>query len=144
MDYYLPTDVTYNSEIPTPEDVLGYVPEEWHVSHDQLVSYARVIAASSDRMKIENYARSYENRQLLHVVVTSPSNHNRLNEIIESRKSIKKGESGETKLVVQLGYSVHGNEPSGANASLLTLYYLAAAQGVKIDNMLDQTVILLT
>lgn len=141
MDYYLPTDVTYDSDIPTPEEILGYVPGEWHVSHDQLLVYARAVANASDRMVIENYAKSYEGRQLLHIIATSSANHSNLDQIVESRKSVKEGRTADTKLVVQLGYSVHGNEASGSNASLLTMYYLAAAQGSKIDKMLDQTVI---
>jgi hypothetical protein len=44
--------------------------------------------------------------------------------------------------VLYQGYSIHGNEPSGSNASLLYVYYLAAAQGTEIEEMLDNTVIL--
>ena len=43
LDYYLPQDVTYNKDIPKPQDVLGYVPGEWHVSHDKLVNYMQVL-----------------------------------------------------------------------------------------------------
>lgn len=142
MDYYLPTDVTYNSDIPTPEEVLGYTIGEWHVSHDQLVYFMRRLADASDRIVIENYAKSYEGRQLMHLIITSPANHSRLGEIKDSRKAVKMGQVVETPLVVQLGYSVHGNEASGSNASLLTAYYLAAAQGDKIDKMLERTVII--
>lgn len=143
MDYYLPTDVSYNSAIPTSEDVLGYAPGEWHVSHDQLIYFMRTLAASSDRIVIENYAKSYEGRQLMQLIITSPANHQRLDAIKTSREGIKTGQAGDTPLVVQLGYSVHGNEASGSNASLLTAYYLAAAQGEKIDKMLESTVIVL-
>jgi len=143
MQYYLPTDVSYNPDIPTSEEVLGYTPGEWHVSHDQLIYFMRTLAASSDRIVIENYAKSYEGRQLMQLIITSPANHARLDEIKESRKAVKTGQVGKTPLVVQLGYSVHGNEASGANASLLTAYYLAAAQGEKMNKMLDQTVIVL-
>jgi hypothetical protein len=45
-------------------------------------------------------------------------------------------------IVVWIGHSIHGNEPSGANASLLSAYYLAAAQGKQIDELLDNVVIL--
>lgn len=27
MSYYMPSEVTYNPDISTPEDVLGYIPE---------------------------------------------------------------------------------------------------------------------
>jgi hypothetical protein len=46
-------------------------------------------------------------------------------------------------IVVYIGHSIHGNEPSGANASLLSAYYLAAAQGRQIDELLNNTIILL-
>ena len=45
-------------------------------------------------------------------------------------------------IVVWIGHSIHGNEPSGANAALLSAYYLAAAQGKQIDELLDNVVIL--
>ena len=38
------------------------------------------------------------------------------------------------------GYSIHGNEPSGANAALLVAYYLAAAEGTDITELLDNTI----
>jgi hypothetical protein len=41
-----------------------------------------------------------------------------------------------------MGHSIHGNEASGANASLVTAYYLAAAQGSEIEKYLDNTIIL--
>jgi hypothetical protein len=45
-------------------------------------------------------------------------------------------------IVVWIGHSIHGNEPSGANAALLSAYYLAAAQGKQVDELLDNVVIL--
>ena len=42
-----------------------------------------------------------------------------------------------------LGYSIHGNEASGSNAVLLTAYYLAAANGEEIDNILNNSIIIL-
>ena len=56
-----------------------------------------------------------------------------------------KGKEASTALplVVYQGFSIHGNEPSGSNASLLAIYYLAAAQGNFINNLLENTIILL-
>lgn len=45
-------------------------------------------------------------------------------------------------IVVWIGHSIHGNESSGANASLLSAYYLAAAQGKQIEELLDNVVML--
>ncbi|HSN60028.1 MAG TPA: M14 family metallopeptidase, partial [Ferruginibacter sp.] len=40
------------------------------------------------------------------------------------------------------GHSIHGNEPSGSNAALVSAYYLAAAQGKEIDDLLENVIIL--
>jgi hypothetical protein len=147
MDYYLPQDVTYNTAIPTPESVIGYVPGEWHVSHDKLSEYMRTLAAASDRITIENRGSTFEGRPILLLTITSPSNHNRIDAI--KAEHVKLVENGSNSLntanmpiVVYQGLSIHGNEPSGANAGLVAAYYLAAAQGPQIDEMLSNTVIL--
>lgn len=46
-------------------------------------------------------------------------------------------------MVVYLGYSIHGNEASGSNASLLVAYHLAAVRGAEIEDLLARLVILI-
>ena len=147
MSYYLPQDVSYNKAIPTPESILGFTPGEWHVSHDKLSEYMRALAAASDRITIENRGTTFEGRPLFLLTITSPENHNRIDQV--QAEHLKITESGSTSLnvdqmpiVVYQGLSIHGNEPSGANAGLITAYYLAAAQGQKIDALLKNTIIL--
>jgi hypothetical protein len=145
MSYYLPQDVTYDTAIPTPESVLGYVPGEWHVSHDKLSEYMRILANASDRITIENRGKTFEGRPILLLTITSPANHNRIESIRTEHLKLVDGGSTNTSqmpIVVYQGLSIHGNEPSGANAGLVAAYYLAAAQGSKIDQLLDNTVIL--
>ena len=57
ITYYLP-DIQYNPDIPTPEEVLGYQVGEWHVSHDQLINYAKNIAEASERVTIDTETRT--------------------------------------------------------------------------------------
>ena len=47
LDYYLPKDVTYNSQIPTPKSVIGHEVGEWHITHDKLVQYMYALANAS-------------------------------------------------------------------------------------------------
>jgi hypothetical protein len=149
LSYYLPKEVQYNAAVPTPQAFLGWQVGEWHVSHDLLVSYMRELDRVSDRIEIEPYARSYEGRPLLLLTVTSQRNRASLPKLKEDhRRLTDPAQSGSLDVgrmpaVVWVGCSVHGNEPSGANASLLLAYYLAAAQGPAIDSLLDETVILL-
>lgn len=149
MDYYFPAGCVFDKSVPTPEEVLGFVPGEWHISHDQTIRYFERLAASSDRVIMQEYARSYENRPLFHIIITSPENHRnleniRLNHLTLANPSISRNVNVENMpAVIRLGYGVHGNESSAQNAAPLVAYYYAAAQGAEIENILKNTVILL-
>lgn len=148
LSYYLPEDVSYNPEIPKPQEVLGYVPGEWHASHDQIVNYMRVLAEESPRISIKNRGTTYEGRPLVLLTITSEENHENLEDIREKHVALTEPGSealntADMPVIINQGFSIHGNEPSGANAAILAAYYLAAAEGPKIDKILDQTVILL-
>tara|TARA_R100001369_G_scaffold11109_2_gene24481 strand:+ start:14782 stop:17295 length:2514 start_codon:yes stop_codon:yes gene_type:complete len=147
LSYYLPQDMTYNPEISTPQEVLGYVPGEWHVTHDLLVAYMKTLAEESPRITIENRGTTYEGRPLLLMVITSEENQKNIDQIRKNHVDLTMANSesiktSEMPIVVYQGFSIHGNEPSGSNAALLAAYYLAAGQGEKIDKILNNTVIL--
>ena len=145
LSYYLPEDVTYDPAIPTPQEILGYVPGEWHVSHDQIVHYMNVISEKSNRFQIENRSRTYEGRPLILMTVSSPENLSNIDQIKSRHKEAlqKDGASREDDpIVVYQGFSIHGNEASGSNAALVLAYHLAAAQGDEIEKLLKKTVIL--
>lgn len=147
LSYYLPKNVTYNNAIPTPKSVIGHEVGEWHVTHDKLVQYMYALAAASDRITIEDRGSTFEGRPLLLLTITSPANHQNI-EAIRSQH-VQLTQAGSSSLntsnmpaVVYQGFSIHGNEPSGSNAGLAVAYYLAAAQGAKMDELLSNTVIL--
>ena len=145
LDYYLPT-INYDPAVPTPQSVFGFVPGEWHLSHDKVVQYMEAVAAASDRVTMETYARSYENRPLLLLTITHPDNHARLDEIRTNHLAKLEDDSRpaeDAPVVVYQGFSVHGNEASGGNAAPLLLYYLAAGQSAEVDNILRNAVVLL-
>jgi hypothetical protein len=148
LTYYLPRG-EYNPAIPLPGEVTGYPTGEWHLSHDKLVHYLRQLAETSDRMVYQEYSRSWENRPLFHLVITSPANHRRLENIRQEHlKLADPGSSAGLDIermpaVVRLGYGVHGNESSASNASVLVAYYLAASENPRVREYLDNMVILL-
>ena len=78
---YLPKNITYKQGIPTPAQVLGAPVGEWHVRHDQLVEYMRVIADKSERVSLIETGRTHENRPLLLLAFTSPANQAKLDKI---------------------------------------------------------------
>lgn len=145
LSYYLPSNVSYNPSIPTPKSIIRHEVGEWHVTHDKLVQYMYALAEASDRIHIVETGETFEGRPLLLLTITSTNNHTNLENI--RTKHIRATENDdvldtEGPVVVYQGFSIHGNEPSGANAGLLVAYYLAAAQGQIIDDLLNNTVIL--
>ena len=145
LSYYLPKDVSYNKSIPTPVSVVGHEVGEWHITHDKLVEYMKALAASSDRINIEFTGKTFEDRPLLLLTITSPKNHQNLENIRKTHIEATNSSSvsiAENPIVVYQGFSIHGNEPSGSNAALAVAYYLAAAEGTAVDNLLDNAVIL--
>jgi len=148
LNYYLPAE-DYDPSVPIPASVLGYEPGEWHIPHNQMVYYLYKLAESSDRIQIREYARSYEGRPLIHLIITSPDNHINLEQIRQDHISISDpGMSAninldEIPVVIRLGYGVHGNESSASNASILIAYYLAASNDNRVLQYLRDMVILL-
>lgn len=146
LEYFLPDHISYDQSIPTPEDFFGQLLGEWHLSHGQVLNYFQEIERISSRAILQEYARSYENKALVQMVFTSEENHKKLDELRVLHRQYSEPETGhsidEVPLVISLGYGVHGNESSATNSSVLTAYYLAAAQGEEMDSLLRSCIIL--
>lgn len=150
LGYYLPDSVKYDPTIPKPKDVILHEVGEWHVTHDRLVNYMKAIAAAApSRVKLETMGYTYESRPQVLLIITSANNHRRLEEIRLQHVQLSDPSRSASlnidnmPVVVWIGHSIHGNESSGVNASLLSAYYFAAGQGRRIEEILENTVILL-
>jgi hypothetical protein len=149
LSYYLPDSVEYDSSIPTPASVIGHQVGEWHVTHDKLVYYMKALAKASDRISIIETGKTYEDRPQLLLTITHPDNHSNIDKIKKEHKQLTDPSTSsnlniaEMPSVIMMGFSIHGNEPSGSNASMLTAYYLAAAQGSDLEDKLKNVVVLL-
>ena len=147
QDYFLEPNHVYNSKIPSPQSILGHEVGEWHVSHDKLSQYMYELASKSDRITIENRGTTYEGRPILLLTITDPENHKKIGLIKKSHIELTKLGSDklnteELPIIVYQGFSIHGNEPSGANAGILVAYHLAASESSETKEMLKNTVIL--
>ena len=147
LDYFLPNNISYNSDIPTPASIIGHELGDWHITHDKLLQYMYRLAESSDRISIENRGETFEGRPLILLYFTAPKNQKNLEEIrkkhiLLTEKGADSIEVSNLPIVVYQGFSIHGNEPSGSNAALAVAYYLAAAQGPEIELLLNKSVIL--
>ncbi len=146
-------DLSYNSEITSPADFLGYQLGEEYSHHYQLGAYLKNLAAESERVSIITYGQTYEGRDLWLVFISSEENHGRLDEIRENNLRLADHEnlsSSEARnlidnhpAVVWLSYGVHGNEASSAESALQTAYRLAAAEDEESNRFRDESVVII-
>ena len=137
----------FDTAIPTPEQFLGYPIGSRYTRHDQLVAYFQELAKRSDKISVREIGRSYEGRPLLIATVTAAGNHARLEQIRQQHATLAdpaqpRSAAGDSPVVVWLGYSVHGNETSSAEAAMLTAYYLVANRSAETQQWLQQAVVL--
>lgn len=143
-DYFYPQTKNFNAAIPTPSAFLGYPIGSHHTRHDKVVEYFKELDKLSDRMILEEIGYTYEHRVQIVATITSSGNHARLEEIRQKHLSRTTNEGdAATPLVIQLGYNVHGNEPSSTEAAMLTAYYLVANEDEETKKWLNEMVILL-
>jgi len=148
LNYYLGDTSDYNKSIPTPESIIGHQVGELHVSHDKLSHYIQEISKNSDRVKLVNRGKTYENRVSWLMIITSESNHSRLEDIRKEHLELSNSKNididvSNMPVVVYQGFSVHGDEPSGTNASLALMYHLIASNSDETRELLNNVVILL-
>ncbi len=148
LSYYLP-EIQYDEDIASPESFFGYQIGEWHIPHSLMIHYMTYIAEKSERVIIHEYARSYESRPLVHLIITSEKNHKNLETIQKNHLALTDPQVSanmdvtQMPAVVMLGYGIHGNEQSAHNAAPLVAYYLAAGQSKEIEEMLDNLIIII-
>lgn len=147
---YLPAGSHFNKKITLPSDSLGFEIGQRHVRHDQLKNYFYQLAQDSERINITSMGKTPQQRDQLLVTISSPENLANLSSILSERdilsqrkKQLEKQRSDSAPLVIWLGYSVHGDEISGANAAMIVAYYLAASTDEKLTEMLANTVIVI-
>ena len=146
LSYYFENSEKFNQKIPKPSEIIGHEVGEWHVTHDKLVQYMYALANSSERIIIEETGKTYEDRPLLILKISSEENIKNLKSIQKNHLAIsnglKKSEFKNMPAIVYQGYSVHGNEASASNAALLGVYFLAASNNPETIKILNNTVIL--
>ena len=150
LDVPLDGVTAYDDAIPTPEEVMGHQVGTKHTLPLEVGLYFQEVARASDRVVLGDHGRTYEGRPLVHAIITSPANHARLDEIkaahhrlSDDAASVSDAALEDMPIVLYLGYSIHGNEATGTEASLLALYHFAAGMGPAVEDVLDNAVLVM-
>ena len=146
QDYFLENNGPYDSSISSPEEFLGYEIGFEHTRHDLIVAYLNYLSNASSRANLINYGKTHEGRSLVMLTVSSESNLNNIESIRQEHlKYTVPGAQMELNkdlpIIINLGYGVHGNEPSSAEAAMLAAYTLVASNNIKIERFRNNSVI---
>jgi len=141
LQYYLPSGAVYDSTTQTPDKFVGHPIGDYHARHDRVIAYMEYIAEHSSRAQLINMGTSWEKRPQVLLVISSQENQAKVSKLLKDKQAFKN--DANAPLVVWLGYSIHGNEASGTNASLLTAYHLAALQDMQHEQFLKDTIVII-
>jgi len=146
QDYFFKKFHPFNSKVPTPEEFLGYAIGEHHTRHDLIVNYLTKLAEVSDRASIYEYGKTHEGRKLIMLTVSAPENIKNIDILKEqhlafTKPSVTPTNYNDIPIFINLGYNVHGNEPSSSEAALLTAYTMVASENSEILKYLEHSVI---
>jgi len=134
---------SYDPAVPTPVKVLGYDFGDRISSHANILRYMQALAAAQpNRIKIFEYGKTWEGRELFYAVIGSEANLHRLPEIQAAMKRLhdpRKTPAAEAQRLmaglpatIWLAYGVHGNEISSSDAAMVTAYHLLASRNDKL------------
>lgn len=148
-EYFFPKyQGTFDPNIPTPEQFLGYPVGSHFTRQDQIAAYFKELDRLSDKVTFQIIGKTYEERLQVILTITSPANHARLEQIRQEHlkivdPSLPEPDYKNMPVIVHLGYGVHGNETSSSEAALMTAYYLTASQSDETKRWLEEAVIMI-
>ncbi len=145
----------YDPSIPTLEEVAGHDFGEVVTPVADVIRYIEALAeADPDRTRLLEYARSWEGRPLVALVIGSPDRMARLDELkaeiarFADPRGLTEAETealiARLPVVTALMHGIHGNEISGSGAAMAEAYHLLAARGnADVDLILAESLVLI-
>jgi hypothetical protein len=150
-----PLDARYSDAIPSAQQALGHAFGDEITSPEAAIAYMHTLAAAApDRMRVTEYATSWEGRTLAYGIIARPEVMARIDEIqldlqrLAEPRGLDDAERealiARLPAVVWLSYGVHGDEISSTDAGLRTAYHLLAAENdPTVEMILDNTIVII-
>jgi Zinc carboxypeptidase len=144
----------YRTQVPRPETLLGYrIGAQQTMYHQQQQVLDKLLESAPERVRTEVMGRTAEGKVMRLLIVSSPENLARLEEIrsnlgrlADPRRTTAaeaRALAERTPTTVLLTHSVHGNEPAGFEAAMQTVYQLLASEEPATLEILRQAVVLI-
>lgn len=143
--YFFPEE-KFDPSIPSPSQFLGYPIGEWHTRYDLIVKYFEKLDAVSELAQLQTIGYTHEHRPKVILTITSAKHMSNLEQIRQKQQQLADPSQALPDLsnmpsIIHQGYGVHGNEPSSAEAAMLTAYWLLASQSELAKNLRENAVV---
>ncbi len=144
-DYFFPGE-KFDPSIPSPSQFLGYKIGDWHTRYDLIVKYFEKLDQISELAKLQTIGYTHEHRPKIILTITSAKHMGNLEQIRQKQLQLADPskpmpEVSSMPSIIHQGYGVHGNEPSSAEAAMLTAYWLLASQSDLAKNLRENSVV---
>ncbi len=143
----------YQSGITRPAEIIGHALGAQPAAPDRVIACFQTWAEQSARIEVTEYARSYEGRPLIRAVISTPENLARLDAIkadiarLADPRGLAPSEAeriiAQSPAIAWFGYSIHGNEVSGSDASLAFGHHLIASPDAVVKPLLENTIVII-
>lgn len=155
MTFALPSEAAEVDGVPSPEEILGFVPgTDRHLADmQQLNAYFTAVAATSDRVRVEQVGTSTLGRPMLLATISSPENLQSLNRIKQAQKKLADPRGlqqsdidtlvADGKVVVFINNAIHSTEVGAPLFASKLLHYLATDDSEQTKSILRDTVLLM-
>ncbi len=154
-----------NPALPAPETVLGFkIGEDRKLAGwEKFVAYFQLLDVASDRVKLEELGQTTLKRPFIAATISSAKNLERLEELrqiqlkLSDPRLINQQAGGDAevaeriarqlirqgKTIIVLTFSIHSTEVGGTFSATELAYRLAAESTPEVEQILDQTVIVM-
>ncbi len=129
-----------------PDDFFPNELGEHFMPHHTIVSYFEAVGEKSNQAQFAKYGETYEGRDLIYMVISSPENMRDIETLRKSNLDIVNGENKsleDSKAIVWLSFGVHGNEAGATNSSIATLYELTDPNNTEVQSWLENTIVII-
>ncbi|MFW6137413.1 MAG: M14 family metallopeptidase, partial [Candidatus Aminicenantaceae bacterium] len=140
--------------VTTPKQQFGHDigDDYWLATYSQLVEYWEKLARESGRMILENIGTTEEGRTMVMAVITSPENHEKLDEYkhiarrmalaedVSEDEALELAQKG--KAVVWIDGGLHATEVVGAQQQLELVYQMVSRSDPETLRILDNVILL--
>ena len=145
--------VLAHAAVPTPKEHLGFAPgDDFKLADtDQIFGYFRKLAASSDRIRLEEFGRTSMGKPMYVAFLSAPENLKRLDRYREISRRLALGQAGadeaarmaaEGKAIVWIDSGLHASEVAPAQQAPELAYRMVAGEGPDLEAIRRNVILL--